>query len=89
MVDTKNQLNQIQYKISNCTCALFFWIWSHAWLSIFFKIADYLRKLGCEVYTPAVSATNTPKERDEQLLAEVRKILRKSGAEKVNLIGHC
>jgi len=45
--------------------------------------------LGCEVYTPAVSATNTPEERDEQLLAEVRKILRKSGAEKVNLIGHC
>ena len=55
----------------------------------FFKIADYLRKLGCEVYTPAVSATNTPEERDKQLLAEVRKILRKSGAEKVNLIGHC
>lgn len=55
----------------------------------FFKIADYLRKLCCEVYTPAVSATNTPEERDEQLLAEVRKILRKSGAEKVNLIGHC
>ena len=24
MVDTKNHLNQIQYKISNCTCALFF-----------------------------------------------------------------
>lgn len=54
----------------------------------FFKIADSLRKLGCEVYTPAVSATNTTEERGKQLLAEVRKILRKSGAEKVNLIGH-
>ena len=56
--------------------------------SYFFKIADSLRKLGCEVYTPAVSATNTTEERGKQLLAEVRKILRKSGAEKVNLIGH-
>ena len=54
----------------------------------FFKIVDSLRKLGCEVYTPAVSATNTTEERGKQLLAEVRKILRKSGAEKVNLIGH-
>ena len=54
----------------------------------FFKITDSLRKLGCDVYTPAVSATNTTEERGKQLLAEVRKILKKSGAEKVNLIGH-
>ena len=54
----------------------------------FFNIADSLRKLGCEVFTAAVSATNTTEERGEQLLVEVKNILKKTGAQKVNLIGH-
>lgn len=54
----------------------------------FFNIAESLRKLGCEVYTATVSATNTTETRGEQLLTEVKQILAKTCAKKVNLIGH-
>lgn len=54
----------------------------------FFDIAKSLRKQGCEVYTAAVSAANTTETRGEQLLKEVKKILAKTCAKKVNLIGH-
>ena len=54
----------------------------------FFNIADSLRELGCEVFTAAVSAINTTEECGEQLLVEVKNILKKTGAQKVNLIGH-
>lgn len=54
----------------------------------FFNIPATLRRHGATVFIPTVSATNTTEERGEQLLAEVRKILKKTGAKKVNLIGH-
>ncbi|WP_218964561.1 esterase/lipase family protein [Snodgrassella alvi] len=54
----------------------------------FFNIAESLKKQGTEVYTVAVSATNSTEIRGEQLLAEVKKILKKTRAQKVNLIGH-
>lgn len=54
----------------------------------FFCIPERLKKYGATVFTPAVSATNTTEERGEQLLAEIRKVLKETGAKKVNLIGH-
>ncbi len=54
----------------------------------FFNIAKRLQEEGAVVFTPAISATNSTEERGKQLLKEVKDILNKTGAEKVNLIGH-
>lgn len=48
----------------------------------FFNIPATLRRHGATVFIPTVSATNTTEERGEQLLAEVHKILKKTGAKK-------
>jgi triacylglycerol lipase len=47
-----------------------------------------LRAQNAKVYVAQVSAFNASEVRGEQLLAQVAQILRDSGAEKVNLIGH-
>lgn len=51
-------------------------------------IPECLRRGGATVFTPAVSATNSTEVRSEQLLEEVREIIRKTGKGKVHLIGH-
>lgn len=56
--------------------------------SYFNQIPECLRDGGAKVFTPAVSAGNSTEVRGEQLLAEVRRILKDTGAEKVHLIGH-
>ncbi|MFT3858316.1 MAG: triacylglycerol lipase [Aquabacterium sp.] len=52
------------------------------------NIPETLRAHGATVYVTQVSAFNSTEVRGEQLLAQVEQILRESGAEKVNLIGH-
>lgn len=54
----------------------------------FYEIANKLKDEGALVFTPAVSATNSTEARGEQLLKEVKNILKTTGAAKVNLIGH-
>lgn len=56
----------------------------------YFKdIPATLRGRGASVYTPNVSAWNTPEERGEQLLSYIQNtVLPQTGASKVNLIGH-
>lgn len=53
-----------------------------------FKIDEVLRKNGADVYTASLSAANSNEVRGEQLLAFVREVIAKTGAAKVNLIGH-
>jgi len=57
-------------------------------LDYFYKISQTLRKDGATVFTPQVSTSNTTEIRGEQLLKQVKAFLAKSGASKVNLIGH-
>jgi len=52
------------------------------------NIPETLRAHGATVYVTQVSAFHSTDVRGEQLLAEVERILKVSGAEKVNLIGH-
>lgn len=47
-----------------------------------------LRAQNAKVYVAQVSAFNSSEVRGEQLLTQIEQILRESGAEKVNLIGH-
>ncbi|QUM75402.1 triacylglycerol lipase [Moritella sp. 24] len=54
----------------------------------FYKIAQTLRQNGATVYTAQVSSTNTTEIRGEQLLLQVKQFLARTGASKVNLIGH-
>ncbi|ANI31787.1 alpha/beta hydrolase [Yersinia entomophaga] len=54
----------------------------------FFKIQPALEVAGAQVFTASVSATNSNETRGEQLLDFIRYILNKTGAKKVNLIGH-
>ena len=55
----------------------------------FYDIPERLRELGLTVFTPAVSAANKTEKRGKQLSSEISKILKKTKAKKVNLIGHC
>jgi len=57
-------------------------------IEYFYKVAETLQEDGAEVFTVAVSNTNFPEYRGEQLLQQVEEILAITGAEKVNLIGH-
>lgn len=54
----------------------------------FYNIAQTLRQDGATVYTAQVSSTNTTEIRGEQLLLQVKQFLARTGASKVNLIGH-
>jgi triacylglycerol lipase len=51
-------------------------------------IPETLRAHGAKVYVTQVSSFNSSELRGEQLLAQVRQIMRETGAQKVNLIGH-
>lgn len=51
-------------------------------------IPETLRAHGAQVYVTQVSAFNSSEVRGEQLLAQVERIRRESGADKVHLIGH-
>jgi len=51
-------------------------------------IPKELRAYGVPVYTACVSKLNSTEVRGEQLAAQIKDILKQSGAKKVNLIGH-
>ncbi len=53
-----------------------------------FGIVKALRRGGATVIPVMVSAVNSSEVRGEQLIDRIREILRDTGAEKVNLIGH-
>jgi triacylglycerol lipase len=53
-----------------------------------FGIATALRRGGATVIPVMVSAVNSSEIRGEQLLGRIEEILRETGAQKVNLIGH-
>lgn len=55
---------------------------------LFQTIKQALRSDGARVFIPHLSATHTNEERGEQLLAQIKRVLEGTGAEKVNLIGH-
>ncbi|EGU45735.1 esterase/lipase family protein [Vibrio splendidus] len=54
----------------------------------FYQIAQTLRKDGAKVFTAQVSSANTTEVRGEQLLKLVKQYLARTGAKKVNLVGH-
>jgi triacylglycerol esterase/lipase EstA (alpha/beta hydrolase family) len=54
----------------------------------FYGIKEALEKAGATVFTASISATNGNEVRGEQLLEFVKKVLKETGKEKVNLIGH-
>ena len=53
-----------------------------------YGIISALRQGGAVVFAVQVSPLNSSEVRGEQLLARIEEILRETGAEKVNLIGH-
>lgn len=53
-----------------------------------FGIADALEAAGARVYVAQVSAVNSSERRGDQLIEQIERLLRTSGAGKVNLIGH-
>jgi len=53
-----------------------------------FGIVSRLRRGGAKVFPVMVSAVNSTEVRGEQLLQHIDRILRETGAAKVNLIGH-
>lgn len=58
-------------------------------LTYFYNVKEYLEAQGeTLVFTPAVDPFNTSDFRGAQLTAEIEKILKATGHEKVNIIGH-
>lgn len=57
-------------------------------LSYFYKVKVHLEAQGEIVETPAVDPFNDSDYRGEQLIARIEEILEKTGASKVNIIGH-
>jgi triacylglycerol lipase len=58
-------------------------------LTYFYNVKDYLQAHGEQlVFTPAVDPFNTSDFRGEQLTADIEEILKATGHEKVNIIGH-
>jgi triacylglycerol lipase len=55
---------------------------------LFHDVKDALKTAGSRVFVPHLSATHKNETRGEQLLAQIDRVLRGTGAEKVNLIGH-
>lgn len=53
-----------------------------------YGIAEALRRGGAMVFAVQVSPLNSSEVRGEQLLARIEEILRETGTEKVNLLGH-
>lgn len=51
-------------------------------------VKDALEREGAEVYVTEVSCAGSSVQRGEQLLGQVLEVVRKSGARRVNLIGH-
>lgn len=57
-------------------------------IDYFYKVKGYLAEHGETVFTPALDPFNDSEYRGKQLLAHVERIVRETGAAKVNLIGH-
>ncbi|KHA70613.1 alpha/beta hydrolase [Pseudomonas chlororaphis] len=55
---------------------------------LFQDVKDALKTTGSRVFVPHLSATHKNETRGEQLLAQIDRVLRGTGADKVNLIGH-
>ncbi|WP_435038554.1 lipase family alpha/beta hydrolase [Pseudomonas neuropathica] len=55
---------------------------------LFHDVKDALKTAGSRVFVPQLSATHKNETRGEQLLAQIDRVLRGTGADKVNLIGH-
>ncbi|RON96646.1 alpha/beta hydrolase [Pseudomonas fluorescens] len=55
---------------------------------LFHDVKNALKAGGSRVFVPHLSATHKNEIRGEQLLAQIDRVLRGTGAEKVNLIGH-
>jgi triacylglycerol lipase len=55
---------------------------------LFHDVKDALKTTGNRVFVPHLSATHKNETRGEQLLAQIDRVLRGTGADKVNLIGH-
>lgn len=55
---------------------------------LFHDVKDALKTAGSRVFVPHLSATHKNETRGEQLLAQIDRVLRGTGAAKVNLIGH-
>jgi triacylglycerol lipase len=55
---------------------------------LFHDVKDALKTAGSRVFVPHLSATHKNEKRGEQLLAQIDRVLRGTGADKVNLIGH-
>ncbi len=55
---------------------------------LFHDVKDALKTTGSRVFVPHLSATHKNETRGEQLLAQIDRVLRGTGADKVNLIGH-
>jgi triacylglycerol esterase/lipase EstA (alpha/beta hydrolase family) len=54
----------------------------------FFEIEEALERAGAQVFAVNIPTVNGNEERGEKLLEHVNRILRETGAAKVNLIGH-
>lgn len=54
----------------------------------FYGVQKALEKAGAEVFVASVSASNNNEVRGQQLLKFIEEVLIKTGADKVNLIGH-
>jgi len=57
-------------------------------MDYFFGIRSALEQGGARVYVPSLSGANSNEVRGEQLLQQIDKILKETGAQKVNLIAH-
>lgn len=55
---------------------------------LFHDVKGALKTAGSRVFVPHLSATHKNETRGEQLLAQIDRVLRGTGADKVNLIGH-
>jgi triacylglycerol lipase len=54
----------------------------------FIGVKEFLEKHGYTVYVPLMSSWNTPEQHVEFLKPYIQKVLKETGAPKVNLIGH-
>jgi triacylglycerol lipase len=55
---------------------------------LFHDIKQALRNAGVRVFVPHLSATHRNEVRGDQLLAQIERVLERTGSHKVNLIGH-
>ncbi|MAQ99772.1 MAG: lipase [Oceanospirillaceae bacterium] len=57
-------------------------------LNYWYRIPETLQANGADVFVTAVSNSNTPEVRGEQLIPQIEQVLAITGAEKVNIIAH-